>query len=247
MKPFFYVANWKMAMNLHGAKTFIEHIQQDSALKKAFATTIVLCPSFPHLYPIQKQLLNKPFALGAQACSAFDNGPYTGQVSASTLAECGCTYCLIGHSERRILLKETSEDVAAQYRQLVINHLTPIICIGETAEHWVAQKTLAVLEQQLTPIVHASKDNPTECLLIAYEPVWAIGSGRTPTPQELTVIFSWLKDFIVTHQIAGRIFLLYGGSVDEINASKIKEIDNISGFLIGSASLDFQKFKNIVL
>jgi triosephosphate isomerase len=247
MKPFFYIANWKMAMNRQSVQTFMAEFHTDTTLYNRPDTTMILCPSFTHIAIVASLLNGTNAKLGGQTCSTCARGSYTGQISAAMLAETGCSYCIIGHSERRILLKETSEDVSAQYRQLVTNDLTPIICIGETAEERATKKTLNVLEQQLAPIVRASKDTPAECLLIAYEPVWAIGSGHTPTLQDLAAIFAWLKNFIATHLTTSDIFLLYGGSVDEINASEIKKINSVNGFLIGNASLDFQKFKNIVL
>jgi triosephosphate isomerase (TIM) len=246
MKPFFYVANWKMAMNLHGVQAFIDAVRHDQTLVEPSASTIILCPAFTQISLVAAALKDTAIECGGQTCSPYASGAYTGQVSAGMLAESGCAYCIIGHSERRALA-ETDTDIAAQYDQLVNKKMTPIICVGETANEREAQKTTAVLEQQLLPLVAAYKNNPADRLLIAYEPVWAIGSGTTPTPQELADVFAWLKGFVAKNLDASRTFLLYGGSVDEQNAAAIKGVPGISGLLIGGASLEFKKFKNLVV
>lgn len=248
MRPFFYIANWKMSQSLVGAQEFVHALINDSMFTSLPVTTkIVLCPSFPLLGFLAPELKDTPIALGAQTCSPHASGAYTGQASASTLAEAGCTYCLIGHSERRLLRGETDEQIVGQYNQLVNNNLTPIVCIGETEKEHAAGDTLIILEQQLTLLIKAYQENSARTLLIAYEPVWAIGTGKTPTNDEIAAIFVWLKNHLKNNLANATTFLIYGGSVDETNSAAIKKIAHIDGLLVGSASLTFKKFKNIVV
>jgi triosephosphate isomerase len=195
---------------------------------------------------LSPKLNDTPIALGAQTCSPHASGAYTGQVAASTLAEVGCTYCLIGHSERRAC-GETNEQIVGQYNQLVNNNLTPIVCIGESTKDYAAGNTMTILEQQLLPLVKTYQENPSSTFLIAYEPVWAIGTGKIPTSAELTTIFAWLKKRLQNDLPEATTFFLYGGSVDETNSAAIKNITHLDGLLVGSASLNFKNFKNIVV
>lgn len=247
MKPFIYVANWKMAMTRQSVQTFMAEFHSDAALYSRPNTTIILCPSFTHIAMVASLLNGTKAKLGGQTCSTYARGAYTGQTSATMLAETGCSYCIIGHSERRTLCDETNEDVAAQYVQLVAASLTPIICIGETASDHTAGTTTSVLEHQLSPLIEAFKQHPSSQLMIAYEPVWAIGTGVTPTIQELAATCSWLKSFISQNFAGATTMLLYGGSVDATNAAEIKTIPSVDGLLIGGASQEFKKFKNIVV
>ena len=236
-----------MSQSLAGAQECVRAISNDSDFTSLTPKTkIVLCPSFPHLGSLVPQLKETPVALGAQTCSPHASGPYTGQVAATMLAEVGCTYCLIGHSERRAY-GETNEQIIGQYNQLVNNNLTLIVCIGESAKEHAAGSTTTILEQQLLPIIKAYQENPASTLLIAYEPVWAIGTGKIPTIAELTTIFAWLKNRIKNDFSSETTFFLYGGSVDEANSAAIKKITHLDGLLVGSASLNFKNFKNIVV
>jgi len=248
MRPFFYVANWKMNQSLAKAQEFVQELKQDSTIASLPVTTkIVLCPSFPHLGFLAPHLKNTSIALGAQTCSPYASGAYTGQASASTLAEVGCTYCLIGHSERRLFRNETDEQIVGQYNQLINNNITPIMCIGESEKEYTAGSTLAVLEKQLMLLIKAYRENSATTLLIAYEPVWSIGSGKTPTDTEIAAIFVWLKKHLQNNLPNASTFLVYGGSVDESKSPILKKIPHLDGLLIGSASLTFKNFKNIVV
>lgn len=248
MRPFFYIANWKMSQSLAGVQEFVHAAQQDAAFAPLSPKKhLVICPSFPHLGLLAPELKDSPFALGAQTCSPHTAGAYTGQVAASSLAEVGCTYCLIGHSERRLLCGETNQTIMAQYHQLVNNNITPIICMGETEKEYKMGATIDILEQQLALLITAYKENPATTLLLAYEPVWAIGTGKTPTNDELATTFSWLKKRLQNDLPETATFFLYGGSVDETTSQELKKINGLDGLLIGNASLDFKKFKKIVV
>jgi len=247
MRPFFYVANWKMNQSLANAQKFMQELKHNPGVASLPVTTkIVICPSFPHLGFLAPELKNTPCALGAQTCSPYASGAYTGQVATSALVEVGCSHCLIGHSERRLFCGETDQTIIAQYHQLVNAHITPIFCIGETEKEHTDTAT-EVLERQLIPLIQAYQENPAATLLIAYEPVWAIGTNKTPSSQDLTLIFSWLKKRLKNDLNETTTFFLYGGSVDETNSSILKTITYLDGFLVGNASLIFKKFKNIVV
>lgn len=228
-----FVANWKMQLTLAQQ---IEYCEKHLEEIKAWKHKIILCPSFPALVTIGRRLHKTDVALGAQSCSDHPHGPYTGQVSASSLAQAGCSYVLVGHSEERAL--GVTDDVIAKKALRVLEAgLIPIVCIGETLEQKKHGATREVLEYQLQPIHEVVKKAP---FYIAYEPVWAIGSGQTPTPKELEEILAWLKH---TNPNAG---LLYGGSVTPETIETLSQLPFLHGFLVGGASTDFQQFKKIV-
>ena len=250
MKPFLYVANWKTNFSFTQEVAFAkEHHTALIELGKKPGATMVLCPSFCSLAPLNELFKNTPIALGAQDCSAYKPGAHTGQVNAQSLAEVGCTYCLVGHSEQRTQCQETNEHIAQKVTQLVTHKITPVICIGETNKDHRAGKTLTILEEQLAPILalfnHAQALPP---LTIAYEPVWAIGTGTTPTLDILHKTYAWLRAHLQQKlgHASQEIKLIYGGSVDEKTGLEIITIADLNGILVGGASLDFQKFKNIV-
>jgi triosephosphate isomerase (TIM) len=225
----------KNLLSAHEAE--FEALQQTNA-------KIILCPSSPALHLFSALVQKNYIALGAQDCSPFPNGPHTGDVDALSLKQLGCTYCIVGHSERRVIYKESPELVAQKVAQLQLNQITPIVCIGETAEEKERGATLAVLETQLKPVltVSAGTQGP---LMIAYEPVWAIGSGKQPTMDELAEIVAAIKKYS-TMIYNKSIPVLYGGSVTAENIGMVKKVAGIEGVLIGSASTDFNSLQKIV-
>ncbi len=248
-KEFIYVANWKMNATFRESIDFATTNHDDLLALAGPSTQIVLCPSFDSITPLAQIFDTTPIAIGAQDCSSRAKGSYTGQVSAQSIHQVGCTHCIIGHSERRLLNHESNEEVAEKLIHLLDFDITPIVCIGELLEEYEAGKTQEVLTMQLAPLFETLSALPAaqnKSILLAYEPVWSIGTGKVASVEHLHEIFSWLASRIVTASIPARFSLLYGGSVSGDNAQKLKEIDNISGFLIGRASIDFQVFKKIV-
>lgn len=261
-----FVANWKMNMSFNTTCNFIaqnhEHL---SALAMKCNGTIVLCPSFIALHTLTNFFQHTPIEIGAQNCSAHKNGAYTGEVDATSLHEIGCAYTIIGHSERRLYHGETDEMVVNKMEQLLGHAIQPIVCIGETKQQHEKQQTLAILATQVEPILqkiaeyhtlmHKYKNEITSSeqeffyATIAYEPVWAIGTGMVPSLDHIKMVFDWLnaKSEQILPGLCRRLRFIYGGSVDEQNASQIMNINGLNGLLIGGASLDFQKFQNIVL
>jgi len=219
------------------------------ALDASSAHQFVLCPSFVSLYPVYKFLQGTSIGVGAQSCSSYQKGAYTGEVSAESLAQLGCSYCIIGHSERRSHLHETNEDIAAKAVQLVAFGLKPIICIGENREQYDRKKTISVIKEQLKPVVSQlnSLERVPSSLFIAYEPVWSIGTGEVPPIGHLEETFRALvEQCSLDLPDTVTCTFLYGGSVNETTIQSIATVDWINGFLIGGASLDFPKFKNMI-
>lgn len=246
---FIYVANWKMNFTCTQASSFVTSHYAD-LVTLATTNTLILCPSYEALYPIAQHINKSLIKLGAQNCSPHHSGAYTGQVSAESLRDIGCTYCIVGHSEQRLYCHIADDDatIAAQVEQLILNKIIPIICIGETEQEYKAGTTQQVLGQQLdliTDVLNRYNQNSGP-VYIAYEPIWSIGTGIVPEISYLKDVFSWLNTLCaeLTTQVDYRF--LYGGSVNEDNAATLKVVPHVGGLLMGNASLDFKKIKNIV-
>lgn len=247
-----YVANWKMYWTCAETLTFVARHYDDLCRLATTAkpATLTFCPTSTALHPLSTMLAETSITLGGQDCATGSSGAYTGQVSANDLLKLGCQYCIIGHSEQRRNCKQTDEAIATKCGRLIDNDISPIVCIGETAEENTAGATLTVLHKQLTPILTLLKERETLSvdteIVIAYEPVWAIGTGATVPTNHLETVFAWLSK--ITNETSCHIpwKLIYGGSVTSSNAAQIKKIKGFSGFLIGGASLDFQEFEKIV-
>lgn len=220
------------------------NIDQLNAL--AYSAHIVLCPSFIALEPIAEMLKKTAVKIGAQNCSEFDSGSYTGEVSAASLAEIGVKYCIVGHSEQRIYCGETTEKIIKKIDLLYSNNIMPVICIGENKDAFLQQKTIDALTEQLEPILKTIVHQQYKHIIIAYEPFWAIGTGIIPENTYLEEIFTWLKNYSAESSAHNKVQLLYGGSINEKNIHQLKTIKYIDGFLIGGASTDFKTFSEII-
>ena len=242
-----FVANWKMRMSNENAINYcIKNLPQLKQL--AHDKNIVICPSFTALSSNEPFLKEINIALGAQDCSAFTPGAYTGQIAAQHLAEIGCTYCIVGHSERRIYCGETNEIVAEKTNRLLENAITPIVCIGETSAECIIETTYQTLGKQLISIF-TTLNNPKKTdtsIIIAYEPVWAIGTGMVPQQDYLAAVFTWLHKEVTEKIPNYNVIFIYGGSIDKHTITQLRNIQHINGFLIGGASTNFEQFKSIV-
>jgi triosephosphate isomerase len=245
---YLYIASWKMNLSFNQSIDFCTK-NKDALQQLAQTADIVLCPSFIALAPIANMFKNTSIAVGAQNCSEYATGAYTGEVSALSLAEAGVTYCIIGHSERRVYYNETTENLIKKIYLLYAANIIPIICIGESHHDFLDKKTFTVLTQQLEPILLAiaEQQHHNKHIIIAYEPVWAIGTGIIPEQQQLNTTFAWLAELIHQHLPDYTVQLLYGGSVNQDNIIELKTISHINGFLIGGASTDFEQLKNIII
>lgn len=235
----FAFANWKMAQGKSQIASFFD---APSTELRNENLTCALFPSYPHLADVQTRLKvrNLPWKLGAQDCSTEPRGAFTGEVSASMLQEEACTYVLIGHSERRQRGPETETTLAQKLSQALAAGLIPVFCIGETESQREKGETESVIRAQLQ-VVLGLQDR----ILLAYEPVWAIGTGRTPTLAEVESAHKLIWQ--LCPKLQG---VLYGGSVKPENAGDLARVSGVSGFLIGGASLkrgDFEKIASSLL
>ncbi len=248
--PFLFAANWKMNMPFDRAiQFFTNNNAQLKTLSENNKKQLVFCPSFVALAPIVPLGEKTNIKIGAQNCCEHEKGSYTGEIDALSLQQIGCSYCIVGHSERRIYGGETDEQVAQKVKQLLKHNIQPILCIGENQHDYQAKKTISVLESQLKPVLNiiSNHANNNNIINIAYEPIWSIGTGIIPETNYLTDVFNWIADYIAKKAIKNPVRLIYGGSVNPDNAPIIAKTQHINGFLIGNASLDFQKFQDIVL
>lgn len=203
---------------------------------------IVVCPPATLLAEVREALDGSPIALGAQDCAPKEKGPYTGDISAAMLTDAGCRYVILGHSERRIGHGEDDALVRAKAEAAHAAALIALVCVGETEEEHDSGKTLEVVTRQLEGSLpaHANGENTA----IAYEPVWAIGTGRTPTEKEIAEVQGRIREWLRRRapDEAETMRLLYGGSVDPANAGRILALENVDGVLVGGASLDADAF-----
>jgi triosephosphate isomerase len=231
--------NWKMHGSRASSRALLEKIL--AGLGKATAqgrATSVVCPPFPYLAQVSEQLRGSAVAWGAQNVSEHAQGAYTGEVSAAMLAELGCRYVIVGHSERRQLYGESDAQVAAKFAAARGAGLIPILCVGETLAEREANRTEEVVARQLRAVLH---DTPFGDAVLAYEPVWAIGTGRNATPEQAQAVHAYLRNMVSRDSC-----ILYGGSVKPQNAAAIFAMPDVDGGLIGGASLVAEDFLEIL-
>ena len=231
----FFVANWKLNGNLQFIDQFISNISLPNANSKC----VVICPTAIHLDYLSKN--KNGFYVGAQNVSEHEEGAYTGEISVRSLIEINVDFCIVGHSERRQIFKEKNEDINLKSERLVANNVIPIICIGETLEQKEKGITNTVLEEQLMNSIPSS--STFENTIIAYEPVWAIGTGLTPTIDEIDETHRFIRSH---NDKFNKYKILYGGSVKASNAKEITHLANVDGALIGGASLKSEEFTKII-
>jgi triosephosphate isomerase len=236
-------ANWKM----HGS--LAENAALLTALKSIqSAAQCVVCAPFPYLAQLQSQLTGSGIAWGAQNLSEFTKGAYTGEVSAAMLREFGCGYVIVGHSERRTLYGEHDAIVARKFVAARHAGLVPILCVGEMLEERERGITEQVISRQLEPVLAAAGIDAFEQAVVAYEPVWAIGTGKNASPEDANAVHAFIRQLLARHdaQLAQAVRILYGGSVKASNAVQLFAMPDIDGGLVGGASLNAQEFAQIV-
>jgi triosephosphate isomerase (TIM) len=221
--------NWKM----HGSRASIAALL-DALVEGKPTSACAVCVPFPYLAQVAERLRGTRIAWGAQNASEHAQGAYTGEVSAPMLAEFGCRYVIVGHSERRQLYCETDAQVAAKFAAVRSAGMTPILCVGETLAQREAGETEAVVARQLSAVRF-------EDAVLAYEPVWAIGTGRNATPEQAQAVHAFLRK-----RVPAETPILYGGSVKPQNAAEIFAMPDVDGGLIGGASLVAKDFLDIV-
>ena len=237
----FCVANWKMNFNSSDTKSFLENWEKKDLNNKEVKT--IFCPSFTELNTTAELLHNSDSELGAQNVYYESNGAYTGEISCRMLKDLGCNWVIIGHSERRAIFGETDEMVCHKLDKLTSENMYPIVCIGETKDERENGKTEEVLSRQLLVAFENQKGKNIEHTVIAYEPVWAIGTGITATIDMISEAHQCIRNIFNTNGFNGNeISILYGGSVTNENATELSNITDVDGFLVGGASLDVDKF-----
>ena len=206
-----------------------------------------VCVPFPYLAQAQASLTGSRLAWGAQNLSQYDKGAYTGEVSASMLQEFGCRYVIVGHSERRALFGETDAVVAVKFAAALAAGITPILCVGETLEERDAVRAESVIARQLDAVIAGSGMVGLAKSVIAYEPVWAIGTGKTASPEQAQAVHAFIRRKLATldADIAAALIIQYGGSVKAANAAELFSQPDIDGGLIGGASLQVDEFMAI--
>lgn len=235
MSSLYIFGNWKMSQSLEEAETFVQSwdVQPNPLVEAA------VFPSFPHLQSIKTYATQKniPLKVGAQDCSTQESGAYTSQVSAQMIQELALDYILLGHSECR-QAGDNEESLAKKLALVSKTHLIPVFCVGESLAEREGQKLKSRLKQQLS-IIQTYK----EPFILAYEPVWAIGTGKVATPQEIQEVHDFLHQELQRTPLLG---VLYGGSVKPENAAEILALNGVEGLLIGGASLEYESFKKIL-
>ena len=245
-------ANWKMQGNFTLINTIADTLK---AINIADVVDVIVCPSFPYLAAFSTRMFEQDdnryenIHLGAQNLNEHEQGAFTGEVSGAMLQELNVEYVIVGHSERRTLFKETSFHVAEKTQAALLHNLTPILCIGESEADRLAGHTETVLAAQLQPVIDVIGIEKFERMIIAYEPIWAIGTGKTATPAIAQKAHQFIREFLAQHNsdIADRIPLLYGGSVNAINCDELFAQSDIDGGLVGGASLNADEFSKICL
>jgi triosephosphate isomerase len=232
------VGNWKMNGDRAGNAELL------AALKAAgpWVAEVAVCAPFPYLADVALSMQGDGIGWGAQDCSAHESGAFTGEVSASMLAEFGCRYVIVGHSERRAYHAESDQVVADKAKAALAHRLTPIVCVGETLAERESGQTDMVVKRQMSVVIHTLAHCISQ-IVVAYEPVWAIGTGRTASPEQAQAVHALLRAQLnAATAKAGEMKILYGGSVKPDNAATLFAQPDIDGGLIGGASLKAADF-----
>ena len=240
----FIAGNWKQNCSIKQGNKLASSIL-DKIDGKVLDCEIAVFPPFTNLYSVSKILRNSKVFVGGQDCSQYSFGAYTGSISAEMLADIGCKYVLVGHSERRKHQNETNKLIKQKASMAQKQSLISIICVGETEEDRKSGKEYETVESQLTDSV-PEVSSASNCI-IAYEPVWAIGSGLTPNNEQIINMFAVIKDILESICKNNAIKILYGGSVNKTNFIEILSNGLVDGALIGGASLNANEFSEIVL
>jgi triosephosphate isomerase len=242
MRDFLVAGNWKMNGDASGNRKLVAGILDGAP--DAANVKLLVCPPFPYMVSVAGQLEGRNVALGAQNVSEHEQGAYTGEVSPAMLLESGCEYVIVGHSERRSLYAETSVQVSAKFKAALAAGLTPILCVGETLEEREAGRTESVIDEQLGAVLEENGIEAFAAAVIAYEPVWAIGTGMTATPEQAQDVHRYIRVMLAEADegTAEGVQILYGGSVKGDNAAGLFGMPDIDGGLIGGASLKADDF-----
>jgi len=242
MRTQMVLGNWKMHGNLDANKTLLDGVL--TGLNGVTKAQFGVCVPYPYLFQSQFMLQNSSLVWGAQNVSQHEKGAFTGEVAVGMLKDFGCAITLVGHSERRAIYGEDDATVAAKFVALQKAGIKPVLCVGETLEEREKNITEAVVERQLMAVINLAGWDALANSVIAYEPVWAIGTGKTATPQQAQDVHAFIRGLIAKQNatLAENLTILYGGSVKGANAAELFAMPDIDGGLIGGASLDAKEF-----
>ena len=249
MRKILVAGNWKM----HGSKAMVESLLEGliAGTRDEAEVDMAVFPPFPYIAQAQSVLQGSTIDWGGQNLNPAAQGAHTGEVSAGMLLDFGCRFVLVGHSERRTLYGESDADVADRFAAALAAGLEPVLCVGETLDERESGATESVVARQLDAVLENSGVAAFEKAIVAYEPVWAIGTGKTASPEQAQAVHAFIRDKFAAQDdiIAGQLRILYGGSVNGSNAADLFAREDIDGGLVGGASLkveDFLAIRNAV-
>jgi triosephosphate isomerase len=249
MRKSFVAGNWKMNTDVHSGIKLTEGIVAGCEGVAGNNVDVAVCPPFVYLQQVGKALQSSHVALGSQDIYFEQKGAFTGEISAAMLKDVGCTYAICGHSERRHVIGETDELINKKVHAAILGGLLPILCVGELLEERKANKTTEVVTRQMKKGLAGLTPEKMSAVTIAYEPVWAIGTGLTATPQQAQEVHALIRKLLAQmydRKIAGEIRIQYGGSVKADNAGELMAQEDVDGLLVGGASLKADDFVAIV-
>lgn len=247
MRKYLIAANWKMNLNKTEAISLAKEIDKDTNPLNS-NVDVTICSPYIHIPELIDYLMYSAISVGAQNCNENEKGAFTGEISSEMIKSYGCEYVIIGHSERRQIYNENNELINEKIKIALKNELKVILCIGESLEERKSDKTNLILNSQLKEALVNITSDLIENIIIAYEPIWAIGTGITPTLSEINETHNAIRNYLI--EIFGskgiNTPILYGGSLNDKNASDILKIKEVNGGLIGGASLNSDSFVKIV-
>ncbi len=238
--------NWKMHSSVEEAVKFVKDLKDE--VEKTDVKVVICCP-YTILGEIKKEVEGSNIKLGAQNMHWEDRGAYTGEISAEMLKEHNVEYVIIGHSERRQFFNESDESVNKKLLKALEYELTPILCVGETLEEREADKTFEIIRTQIVKALKQISPDGMKNIVIAYEPIWAIGTGKTASPEDANTVIAYIREIIkekYDEYISELVPIQYGGSVNPSNATAIMNQEDIDGALVGGASLNAESFLEII-
>jgi triosephosphate isomerase len=242
MRGFLVAGNWKM----NGSNAANERLTSEiiDGMPHSAGVELLICPPYPYLASMASKVAGTDLALGAQSVSEFESGAHTGEVAPAMLRDIGCKYVIVGHSERRAMYGEDNECVARKFAATLKAGLQPILCVGETLEDREAGQTEEIIESQLRAVLNLVGIDAFATAVLAYEPVWAIGTGKTASPEQAQDVHQHIRSILAEQNdnIASQVRILYGGSVNGSNADGLFAMTDIDGGLIGGASLKSADF-----
>lgn len=251
MRKKLIAGNWKMNKDIHETAVLVDALKTQlfNYSQSQLLIDVLICPPFTSLVVAKTLTKDCPIIVGAQNMSQQEEGAYTGEVSAKMLTAIGCEYVILGHSERRQYFKESNELINAKAKQALKHGLTPIICVGETLEEREAGVTEEIIKTQVKGVLQELSSEQVEKVVIAYEPVWAIGTGKTATTEQANQVHKFIRKLVgqlYSWAVADKLIIQYGGSMNDKNAFELLSQSDIDGGLIGGASLKADAFMTII-